>query len=196
MLNKKIFICLLLILNSCHEKKNNDLENITQSLFCESPIERLNCSWRSKYSPNKKECDFCKIIKNQNNDNKNFVLKRFKNHIVMLNTYPYTSGGNLLVIPNKHLNRLNFLDQDEQMELIKIISMCEKILMLSTEGLNIGINIGEFSGASMPDHLHIHLVTRKKNDFGFMNLIANSYPIAAKLSDNYEKLKPIFEKNL
>ena len=60
---------------------------------------------------------------------------------------------------------------------------------LSTKHLNIGINIDEFSGASVGNHLHIHFVPRYKGDTNFMTSIFDTRVYPNDFDDIYQKLK-------
>lgn len=183
--------------------------SFNKSMCLDIPLSNhdiLYCPWRSSYEVKKDEkitnesiskCHFCKITNliKTSSLNANFVLKVTKYHFVVLNTYPY-SIGHLLIIPFDHIKRINDLNNESRLELIFLISLCEKILFenIKCDGLNIGINLGSAAGASIPNHLHIHLVPRTNSDLGFINIIGNCNSISANLQETYSKLKPIFDK--
>ena len=54
-------------------------------------------------------------------------------------------------------------------------------------------NIGEGSGASIPKHLHFHVVPRWKSDTSFMPVVGSTKVVAQGLYDTYDQLKPFFE---
>lgn len=85
------------------------------------------------------------------------------------NRYPYVPG-HLMLIPKAEVPTLNQCTQVAKAQLGLILGIIQQVLMDCTErtSCNIGINTGEDSGASIPEHLHIHLVPRRKNDFNFM----------------------------
>ena len=164
----------------------------------------LYAPWRSKYAKSinktKKEictentCVFCQHF-SEKNDATNFILKRYKNSIVMLNLYPY-NAGHLLVIPKKHKPDLDKLTKEERSELMEVVNTCTKILkkVLQPEGFNIGMNLGKLAGAGIPSHLHIHILPRWLGDTNFLPLLAETKQISFDLKDIYTKLKKEFSK--
>ena len=114
----------------------------------------------------------------------------------MLNLYPYTPWGHFLIIPHTHVSKINLLDTETKIELVQIIGVCEQIWLYNNnaDGLNIGANIGEYSGASVPEHLHMHIVTRKASDVGFIGTLGNLQPCSVDLYEQQERFKKLFEK--
>jgi diadenosine tetraphosphate (Ap4A) HIT family hydrolase len=109
--------------------------------------------------------------------------------MVIMNIFPYNTG-HLQVIPVKHATALEELDDKTVSELFVLVKKCLKLLkkVLGPEGFNIGINQGEnVAGASIP-HLHIHIVPRYRNDFGFMEIIAKTKVLPESVDETYEKL--------
>ena len=159
--------------------------------------------WRDSYLYTEKEdsdlssekpCIFCTYIK-QNNDKQKFILQRYKYHFVALNLFPYTKG-HLLIIPYKHVKQLSDLSNEERYALIDLVSESINILnqTLKPDGINVGINLGEEAGASILNHLHIHIVPRYKNNIGFMQLIGEARVIGFDMNCLYEKLQPHFKQ--
>lgn len=159
----------------------------------------LFAPWRKKYvkgasKPKQpKECVFCKDI-NSKSDQENFVLARYKTCFAVLNLYPY-SCGHLMIIPHRHVAELTSLTEEELVELIKITTAATKIIKesLGAHGINVGMNIGEYSGAGIPDHLHMHALPRWSGDTGFLCSIFDTKVASVDLNIIYEKLKPQFE---
>lgn len=164
----------------------------------------LYAPWRQNYiktETNKDQdksqensCVFCEQPK-QNQDQKNYILKRFKYNYVLLNLYPY-NAGHLLVIPFEHQNKLHALQEETLLEHIKIVSQCSKILeaTFKCDGINIGLNMGKASGGTVPEHLHTHALPRWVGDTNFLAAVADTKPISFNLQDIYSRLKPEFEK--
>lgn|SRR3990167_7723378 len=162
--------------------------------------------WRSKYTLNalnsrvddnqnnfNKICPFCSQQK-EGPDSKNYILARFNHCFVMLNLYPY-NVGHVLIIPYRHVSSLDLLNQDEQHELIEVQSLCLQKLKsaLRNQGFNIGMNVGHIAaGASIPDHLHVHIVPRWIGDTGFLSAVAQTQIVGVDLSDLYDHLKKVF----
>lgn len=141
----------------------------------------------------KKPCVFCEYVK-QNNDKQKFILQRYKHHFVILNLFPFTKG-HLLIIPYQHVKQLSDLSNEERYDLIDLVSESIDILnqTLKPDGINVGINLGEEAGASIPNHLHIHIVPRYKNIVGFMQLVGEARIIGFNMNCLYEKLQPYFK---
>ncbi|MFW9924042.1 MAG: HIT domain-containing protein [Candidatus Thorarchaeota archaeon] len=155
-------------------------------------LERIWAPWRIEYieqPKNDKECFICQMLK-ENEDEKNLILFRGKNAIVMLNKYPYIAG-HLMVAPVTHTSELDELDQDISNEMWELTSKTVKLLKesLHPEGFNIGINLGAVSGAGLKTHVHIHIVPRWTGDTNFMPIIANSRAISEGLNQTYTKLR-------
>ncbi len=166
-----------------------------------SPI--LYAPWRDRYLGGGKEnntqqenkrCPFCLQIAEHANS-KYFILRRFEHHVVMLNLYPYAKG-HLLIVPYEHVKRMENLSLQSRRELIEIISSSTAILenVLHAQGINIGVNLGSVAGASVPDHLHVQIVPRRKRDIGFIQLIGKTNVASCDLQHVYKLLKPAFEQ--
>lgn len=133
-------------------------------------------------------CPLCQEIKKGKQ-----VIRTIKNFIIYLNKFPYKSG-HIMILPKEHVGKVNELDPEKQLELIKIISWATNLFEkeLDTPSLNIGINHGPDSGASIPQHLHVHIVPRNKNDLGFMSTIAGE-PVFREIHIPYmEKVREVF----
>ena len=163
-------------------------------------MDKLYSPWRQKYVTGEskkithKNCPFCANIATDQ-DNRNFILKRYKYVCVLLNLYPY-NAGHLLVLPNKHCKDLQKLSQDELNELMLVIS--ESIAALNKtikpDGVNVGFNLGKAAGASITEHLHIHIVPRWDGDTNFMPLLAQTKQVSIDLKKIYQQIKPGFSE--
>lgn len=160
----------------------------------------LYAPWRSKYvkelgksdDTKAENCIFCNNITEQQ-DEKNFILKRFMHHVVMLNKYPY-NAGHLMIIPFAHKPSLEDFSMEQRSELIELTTMCATTLkkILKAEGINIGINLGKIAGAGMPAHLHLHVLPRWQGDTNFLPLLAETKQISVDLESIYNQLKNCF----
>ncbi|MDF2945352.1 MAG: phosphorylase [Bacillales bacterium] len=97
--------------------------------------------------------------------------------------YP-VQKGHLLIIPKRHIKSYFDVSQDELSDIHKLILEGKKIIdtKFSPDGYNVGVNIGEFGGQTVP-HLHFHLIPRYKGDIddprgGIRKMIPNlvQYP--------------------
>lgn len=103
-----------------------------------------------------KKCPFCqqvlkKIIKGK------YAFSAFDQFPV--------SKGHCLIIPNRHVNNIFELADCELMDLYAVLNDTKNYIdsLYSPDGYNIGINMGEAAGQTVP-HLHIHLIPRYNGD--------------------------------
>ena len=124
------------------------------------------------------------------NDRGRLTVCRGENVISVLNRYPYPNG-HLLVSPKKHHARLDQLDDATQIEITRTIAQMVTLLekTLSPQGFNIGLNLGDASGAGLPSHLHWHLVPRWNGDTNFMSSIAGIRVVPQALDALWELLE-------
>ena len=152
-------------------------------------LERIWAPWRIEYieQPKNDECFICQILK-ENKDNKNLVLYRGKNALVLLNKYPYIAG-HLMVAPIEHIANLEELTKETNKEIWELTTKTVKLLKkaISPEGFNIGMNLGAVSGAGLKTHLHVHIVPRWMGDTNFMPIISDTRAISEGLEKTYEK---------
>ena len=155
-------------------------------------MDKLWAPWRKGYITLKKPkgCIFCEKPKFK--DDKSYIITRSKFSFSMLNIFPY-NNGHLMVAPFKHTKDLNKLNDEELLDLLKLLRKSCDLLdkALKPEGYNIGINVGEISGAGYAGHLHIHIVPRWKSDTNFMPVITDTKVIPESLDSVYRKLKYI-----
>ncbi|RJQ46526.1 MAG: HIT domain-containing protein [Gaiellales bacterium] len=150
--------------------------------------------WRIKYILGKKEpgCIFCDAIAGDD-DPGSLVLFRGKTAFVIMNLYPY-NPGHLMVTPNRHVSGLGELDRECQAEVMDLTAKCIDILKskLKPHGFNAGFNLGETAGASIKEHLHMHVVPRWQGDNNFMAVLADIDVVPQALEDTYRLLQPSF----
>jgi ATP adenylyltransferase len=155
--------------------------------------------WRIGYVQGlgkKQGCFICDNIKHPEQGEDNFVLWRTGNCLVMLNKFPY-NNGHLLLAPQRHAGDLAELNDNELLELIKLIAASQKVLTaaIKPHGFNVGMNFGRCAGAGLPEHLHIHIVPRWDGDTNFMDVCADTDVISQSMRDLYRQLKDISDKN-
>jgi ATP adenylyltransferase len=101
-----------------------------------------------------------------------------------------------MVVSKRHVAFLEKLSTEEILDmnltLIKMIGILKQVL--KPEGFNVGINLGNASGAGIDKHLHIHLVPRWKGDTNFMPVLNNTKIISQGLSDLYLKIKHVINQ--
>ena len=107
----------------------------------------------------------------------------------MLNLYPY-NNGHVMVAPFKHAKSLEFLTQEELIDLIESVKKAKLLLdkTLKPQGYNIGINISRIAGAGFDQHLHIHIVPRWQGDTNFMPTLFDTKIISQSLKTLFNEL--------
>ncbi len=163
-------------------------------------MDRLYSPWREQYvSGTRKvdenqECVFCSQF-TDNQDEKYFILRRFKHTVVMLNLYPY-NGGHLLILPIEHESSLSGLSREARNEMMEVVTHSTQIVtdILNAQGINVGFNFGRAAGAGIPAHLHMHVLPRWQGDTNFMVTLADTKQISIDLIELYKKLKPYFQE--
>lgn len=157
-------------------------------------MERLWAPWRVGYIRQEKPegCIFCTKPR-ENRDAANFILYRGKLNFVIMNTYPY-NPGHLMVVPYRHIGKLEDLSTEERNEHYEIVSRAVRILRETskTENFNIGMNLGRVAGAGIDDHIHTHIVPRWNGDNNFMPVIADTRVISESMEDIYQRLRGKF----
>ncbi|MBC8520131.1 MAG: HIT domain-containing protein [Gammaproteobacteria bacterium] len=78
---------------------------------------------------------------------------------------PPVNDGHFLVIPYRHFPDYFEIGDEEREDLWSLVAQGKKIVdeKYNPDGYNIGINVGESAGQSVP-HLHIHVIPRYKGD--------------------------------
>lgn len=107
---------------------------------------------------NNPSCAFC------NPEPERELIAESATAYAMLDKFP-VSNGHTLIIPKKHCADYFDLTFKEQSACMFMLNFVKKILMkeFKPDGFNIGINIGESAGQTVP-HVHIHLIPRYKGD--------------------------------
>jgi ATP adenylyltransferase len=135
-------------------------------------------------------CVLCRIRDGEESER---VLARSGLGFVVLNKYPY-NPGHLMVVPNRHAGDLEAFEDEESLELQRLIKRAVKALReeMDPHGFNIGLNIGRIAGAGLPDHLHWHVVPRWSGDTNFMPIIGQTRVMPELLAETARRLTPRF----
>lgn len=148
--------------------------------------------WRMDFIMRAREktpsCIFCDLPKEKKSP-RNLVLHQGKKAFVILNRYPY-SNGHLMIVPRRHLARLEDLNAAEHAELGFLTARAVKALKkaFNPGGFNIGLNLGRVAGAGIEHHIHTHVVPRWVGDASFMPVVGNARVIPEALKETYRKL--------
>ena len=126
-------------------------------------------------------CIFCQRQRSRSNE-KEHVITRGRLGYSILNRFPY-NNGHLLIVPYRHVGRLELLTAEEWLELLELTrdAMSRLKKVLAPDGYNLGINLGRTAGAGILGHLHLHLVPRWNGDANFMPVVANTKVISQSL---------------
>lgn len=163
----------------------------------EKSIKYLCAPWRSDYFSEKKSgCVFCDIVNSPQNDDKNGVLFRAEFCFGVMNLYPYSPGA-FMVIPYKHIDNLESLDNETWQEMSYYVKKGVQILKTSinAEGVNIGMNLGSAAGAGIAEHIHYHLVPRWRGDTNFITTVSCVRVNGVPFANLYEKIKNAYKEN-
>jgi ATP adenylyltransferase len=146
--------------------------------------------WRIEYITGEKsgECIFCAAARGEGSDG-GLVLDRGRQCFAMLNRYPYASG-HAMVVPYRHVGDLQTLGDDELAGIMQLAQRTARALtaVMSPEGFNIGLNIGEAAGAGIAEHLHLHVVPRWTGDTNFMPVLADTHALPQALDATRDAL--------
>lgn len=162
-------------------------------------MKRIWAPWRKRYIFAKKrmsDCIFCRVrVAATKADRKNLLLYRSLHSFVMLNLYPY-NNGHLMLVPNRHVPSLEKLEDEERLDILRLLDRSLGILRKSfhPQGFNIGMNLGKSGGAGVPDHVHIHVVPRWEGDTNFMPVIGGTKVISDSLNSTYEVLRRLLRR--
>jgi ATP adenylyltransferase len=159
-----------------------------------SEMDMLYTPWREEFvlGPRDDECIFCEPEKRKHV--RELILYRGNRVFVVLNRYPYNTG-HLMVVPYRHIARLEDLKQAEANEIINMVRLSSGVMneRLQPAGMNVGMNLGQAGGAGIEGHLHVHLVPRWVGDTNFMPVAFKTRVLSVGLDTVRKRLKPGFD---
>lgn len=157
-------------------------------------MEHLWAPWRNRYvtkdQPKLADSgDLFADLPALGDDKAALIIHRSETCYAILNRYPYNSG-HLMVIPFRAVDDLDKLETEEMADLWATVTRMEKAMKkaFNPHGFNIGINIGSCAGAGIPQHLHVHVVPRWKDDANFLTSTAETRIHPADLDTVYQKM--------
>ena len=129
-------------------------------------------------------------------DEESLILWRGAHVFILMNKFPY-NNGHLLVVPYRQVSRLHELVDEELLELTLAVRLSMRCIdeAFNPQGYNVGLNEGKAAGASVPDHIHMHVVPRWSGDTNFMPTLAETRVLPYGLKESYQRLKRILETN-
>lgn len=160
-------------------------------------MDRIWAPWRMEYitGTTEKGDKKCFLCIEEDKDDELLVIGRLGTAFAIMNKFPYTNG-HLMVVPKRHVGSFEDLEENEIMDMMRLVQKFIKIFKkeFNIDGLNIGINIGRAAGAGLEDHIHIHVVPRWFGDANFMAVIGETRVISEHIKQTYIRLKEGFEK--
>ena len=139
----------------------------------------------------KVDCILCSI---RDNDKRVKSLKVYEDNInfIVLNLYPY-NVGHVMVCTNRHVAKYIDLTKEELIHTSRTIQGLQLLLdeLYSPRGYNIGINQGNYAGASI-NHIHWHIVPRFPSELGYIDIIGETRVVVEGL----ESVKKKFEEKI
>jgi ATP adenylyltransferase len=153
-------------------------------------VKRLWAPWRATYLTTSRGsgCILCEAPV-ASDDRATLVLHRDALGYMILNRFPYNSG-HLMVVPYRHVARVEALEPDEAQALMMLSGLAVRILehAMKPEGFNLGMNLGRAAGAGIDDHLHLHVVPRWTGDTNFMPVLGEVKVLPEALEETYDRL--------
>lgn len=115
-------------------------------------------------------------------DERNHVVLRTGEGMVLLNGFPY-ANGHLLVALGEGRGRLMEYEAGQRAALWGLVDRAMVLMeeALSPQGVNVGVNQGRAAGAGVPGHLHVHLVPRWHGDVNFATVVGQVRVIPSSL---------------
>lgn len=134
-------------------------------------------------------CTFCNLSEGTN-DRENLVVARSDHVYVLINNMPY-NPGHTMVIPYDHVSEFHHLEESVLFDCMRTAQDVMTALdqSLSPGGFNVGLNIGDAGGASIVDHLHLHIIPRWGSDTSFMPLTGNTAVVEEAVDETYTRLR-------
>ena len=161
-------------------------------------MEHLWTPWRMRYlqgedrpsGEGQSDCPFCvQPSENHGCDVDNLIVRRAEHSFIMLNRYPY-NNGHLMVVPYLHTPSLENLEVAALTEIMLLVNQSLGVLrtIYHPHGFNLGINIGEASGAGIADHVHLHVVPRWAGDTNYLTVVGQTRVIPEDLVETCRRL--------
>ena len=115
-------------------------------------------------------------------DQRNHIIVRSPQGLVLLNAFPYASGHLLVALGEARPSLLDYTPE-QRSRLWGLVDCGMDLLQqtLEPQGVNVGLNQGRAAGAGVPSHLHVHLVPRWGGDVNFMSSIGAVRVLPASL---------------
>ena len=123
-------------------------------------------------------------------DESAYVVHRAATVVALLNAYPYGTG-HLLVLPYREVATLDACTDAERQELWTTMQAGAAAVTAAyaPDGINLGFNVGAAAGASVPSHLHGHVLPRWAADTNFVTSLAEARVLPEPLSTTWSRVR-------
>jgi ATP adenylyltransferase len=158
-------------------------------------MDKLWAPWRSEYIRSSTTgCFLCEALKAKD-PVPVLVLEQSNTAFTIMNRFPYNSG-HLMIAPVRHTGDYEHLDNQEIVEMHRLLSRALKAMkaVFHPQGYNIGINLGDVAGAGVVGHVHMHVVPRWQGDTNFMPVLADTKVVIESLDNTYKLFKQALAK--
>ena len=138
------------------------------------------------------DCILCAVVR-KDPAVSNLTVYRCPGHFVTLNLYPY-NPGHVMIVPEPHYLDVRELSDAEVLATHRLQSLTLRVLdrVYKPGGYNVGYNLGQSSGASIP-HIHLQIVPRYGSEVGFFDILSDSRVIVEDPHVTRERLMEGFE---
>lgn len=126
-------------------------------------------------------------------DEKNHVIVRTADGLILLNAYPYANGHLMVALGEARPTLLDY-EPAQRAALWGLTEVAADLMQrtLEPQGINIGINQGRAAGAGVPQHLHVHLVPRWAGDVNFISVVGQVRVIPSSLEAMAKKYREVW----
>ena len=137
---------------------------------------------RARSARRRPPCFLCAAL-HGHDDRSAHLVERGRLASCILNKYPY-NNGHLMVIPNRHTANFAGLKAVELAAMTALAQAYIKALskVISPDGWNLGINLGQAGGAGLQTHLHLHVVPRWRGDTNSFTTVSGTRVISQDLN--------------
>lgn len=156
-------------------------------------MKHMHAYWRMDYVETPKDNKdsrnpFVEIPKLS--DKEALILYRSEYSYIVMNKFPY-NAGHLLVVPFREVSDIDLLEYNEITDFWAMVMKSKQIIKnaLNPDGFNLGMNIGQCSGAGIPRHVHCHIVPRWTSDTNFMPIIDETRVLHRAMDAMWDRLR-------
>jgi diadenosine tetraphosphate (Ap4A) HIT family hydrolase len=105
------------------------------------------------------DCPFCSRIAGGSG-----ILRSNEVAVAFADAFP-VSDGHALIVPRRHVVRLELLETDEWLSLFSLVQQItlDIAAQAGVEGVNVGFNSGAAAGQTV-EHAHVHAIPRRLGD--------------------------------